>query len=328
MSDALTPLIHIGYHKTASTWMQRNIFHEHSKSFWPIETTGEPHRSFWKKFIYNNEGYLLSPYSNPEKQIKEVIKKAYQQRPENDNRRPVISSERLSGNPHSSGFDSKIIAQRLKSVLPEALILILIREQKSFLLSNYLQYLSIGGKDHVLDYLERKYDGKRPQFSPDYIVYNDLIQWYYTLYQRENVLVLPYELLNLDPQSFIKEIEEFAGAKIHLTPDQYSFRENESKRKLPFFRLRKINHWNTSSSMNSFSRNNKLKRALFGILKTCNENIYRDRANEKLTKALQSNIHNWTGNRYEEQNIKLSKLISIDLSKYGYHKEVVQTLQS
>ena len=51
---------------------------------------------------------------------------------------PVISHERLSGYPHSGGHDSKEIAHRLAAVFPNAKVVIVIREQKSMILSNYL----------------------------------------------------------------------------------------------------------------------------------------------------------------------------------------------
>ena len=66
---------------------------------------------------------------------------------------PVLSYERLSGNPHSGGYDSKEIANRLVQVFPDAKILIVIREQKDIILSTYKQYIIEGGACTVKRYL-------------------------------------------------------------------------------------------------------------------------------------------------------------------------------
>ena len=78
---------------------------------------------------------------------------------------PVISYERLSGNPHAGRFDARTIADRIKAAFPKARIFCVIREQNDMILSTYFQYLKIGGTDSVRDYLTRSYDGRRPGFS-------------------------------------------------------------------------------------------------------------------------------------------------------------------
>ena len=58
---------------------------------------------------------------------------------------PVVSFERFSGNPFSGGYDSKEIANRLAEVFPGARVLVVIREQRSMIVSTYKQYVREGG---------------------------------------------------------------------------------------------------------------------------------------------------------------------------------------
>jgi len=48
---------------------------------------------------------------------------------------PVLSAERLSGNPDSGGYDSVHVAEYLAATFPEARVLIVIREQADMLVS-------------------------------------------------------------------------------------------------------------------------------------------------------------------------------------------------
>ena len=58
---------------------------------------------------------------------------------------PVVSFERFSGNPFSGGYDSKEIADRLVQVFPDARVLVVVREQRSMIVSTYKQYVREGG---------------------------------------------------------------------------------------------------------------------------------------------------------------------------------------
>ena len=101
------------------------------------------------------------------------------------------------------------IAKRIKNKFPYAKILIVIREQTSWLLSNYFQYLSAGGTHNLKKYLNTKYDGKRPGFAPNHIEYHRLIKDYQSKFGSKNVLVLPYEIFDSDKVIFFISLEIF-----------------------------------------------------------------------------------------------------------------------
>jgi hypothetical protein len=62
------PLVHIGYHKTASTWLQRELFCFDSEFFCPLSPDRNPNsRKFiGKHFVRDRERYVLSSFEmNP-----------------------------------------------------------------------------------------------------------------------------------------------------------------------------------------------------------------------------------------------------------------------
>lgn len=89
--------------------------------------------------------YLLNSFDSNGNSVRTELNSILEKKSQKGNKIFVMSNERLSGKPHSSGFDSFIIARRIKSIFPKGKMFLMIREQKTFLLSNYFQYLSCGG---------------------------------------------------------------------------------------------------------------------------------------------------------------------------------------
>ena len=206
------PLIHIGFHKTASTWLQRELFHPDSDYFCPLtpDRNLNSGKFIGKHFVRDHERHLLSSFVMNTDAVHRAVEAVLKYVDPGD-RIPVISYERLSGNPHAGGFDARTIADRIKAGFPGARIFCVIREQKDIILSSYHQYLKIGGTDSVADYLTRSYDGRRPGFSPAAFNYIDLVDYYYRLFSPENVLILPYEMLRDSASEFLGRLGDFTG---------------------------------------------------------------------------------------------------------------------
>jgi hypothetical protein len=127
---------------------------------------------------------------------------------------PVLSHERLSGSPHSGGHDSKELAHRLAATFPEARVLIVIREQRSIVLSTYRQFVRVGGAASLKNYISHPRGfGRVPLFEPDFFEYHKLIDCYQSLFGPDRVLALPFEVLASNPDLFVDSIVGFAGAK-------------------------------------------------------------------------------------------------------------------
>ncbi len=127
---------------------------------------------------------------------------------------PALSAERFSGNPHSGGYDSELIARRFAAATPEARVVVITREQRAMIASCYKQYVRVGGVCSARGSLRPPLLGRPrvPLFDADFFQYDRLIGLYRELFGADAVLALPFERLKEDPQSFAERIITFAGA--------------------------------------------------------------------------------------------------------------------
>ncbi len=123
--------IHIGHHKTGTTWMQQALFtKEHG--FCVLNNYKEPWKDQLLRALVLGEGF------EPER-VRSMILERW-----DGKGIPVLTAERLSGHPMSGGFDQKIISERLYSAFPEAIVLIGIREADEVKGSVYKQLVREG----------------------------------------------------------------------------------------------------------------------------------------------------------------------------------------
>ena len=313
-------LIHIGYHKTGSTWLQQELFTTANKTFEPLSTTDKGHTTLAGHFIYTESGHLLNSFDNNEEVIRKHLQQIVAQK---ENSLPdkyfVLSQERLSGNPNSSGFDASIIAGRLKNIFPKAKILIMIREQRSFLLSNYFQYLAMGGTHRIMKYLNTIYDGKRPGFSPGHLNYHHLIADYHNKFGKENVLILPYELFNRDKHLFFEYLEGLIDQKIDFDPKTFDKRLNTVKSHFVESKFRFLNLFAHSSSLNNYSPlRSKASYALVLVIKLIIGALTPGFLNRLVRENIGRKIDRWADGRFDQSNKRTNQLVDFDLKKFGY----------
>jgi hypothetical protein len=310
-------LIHIGYHKTGTSFLQKYLFDAEMIGFcspfdrqFIMEHLIQPH-----PFQYNPERtrYMFLPG------LEQVRRQAYLV--------PVLSRERFTGSQHSNGRDGILMAQRLAASFPEAQILMVIREQRSMLLSSYNQHICSGRVHTLVRYL------KEPAIYKDYIdlaefdltryVYHYLIQTYYDLFGREKVLVLPYELFRAQPQVFVTEIVRFCDLPVQseaIAALPYSQRVNVAFSPISLWLKRHLNYLTTAPNpMNggglfpSKRNNDRINRGLRYLDRYLPESLTNN------TKAqMQALIQRTIGDRYAESNAQTQRLTGLDLKQYGY----------
>jgi hypothetical protein len=191
-------LIHVGYHKTATTWLQRVLFtseHAYRKLLTHAEVFETIVRPHGLTFDSRCGGSLIA-------ERLEV---------ETDCKTDVISSEILSGNPFYGGRESDQFARRLHEVAPEALILITIREQFSTMTSVYMQYLSRGGTMPPGKFFSDSPDIGYLAFSPEHLQFHRLVGLYREMFGPDRVLVITKESLDHDHRAVVKRIGRFCG---------------------------------------------------------------------------------------------------------------------
>lgn len=313
-------LIHIGYHKTATTWLQEEIFVSSSNVFEPLSIRpAERCRELGRRFYATADNYPLSPFNLNEKEIADYLNHLLEIKPELLTKCPVFSDERLCGQYASAGCDSQAIANRLKNTFPNGKVLIVIRRQPELLLSSYFQFLYIGGTLSFQKFTQCNYDDKRPFFSPYHFDFLPLVKYYFQLFGKENVLVLPQEYLNENGPGFISRIGQFV--KEDIMPDSRAFtrRHNVKESEYSLVKLRNLSYLTyTKSYTNYIEANNAITKYLSKKIRNISIKVIPDSWNRRTKEKLKAESIAFIGNRFLESNRELASIIDLDLSKYKY----------
>jgi Sulfotransferase domain len=308
-------LVHVGYHRTGSSWLQKNLF-------------AQPHTGFrWTGKAKDDDPVrrlITARWSefNPEK-----LRRRFQHRFDEIRKfdlAPVVSFERLSGHPCSGGYDSAEIASRLQQVLPEGRILIVVREQRDAIHSNYKRYVRAGGTGSLQQFVfpPTTTNLRIPLFDFRHFEYHHLIRRYQKLFGEDAVLVLAFEQFREDPRTFVAEIGRFAGRPLSdgvLDSLPYDQEEQLGLSQSEFVLLRRLNRL-VRSEVNpvplvDLDRHSGLKHFVqHRAVGTVVPNALARRSEESLRRELAE----VADGRYAESNRLTAELTGLDLARYGY----------
>lgn len=227
-------LIHVGYHKTATTWLQARFFREHH-GFRKILD----HQEVFN-LVTGPHGLVFDPVP-----VREELERRIEETP--DDTVPVISSEILSGNPFFGGRESDAFAERLSRIWPKARILITIRSQLRILPSVYMQYLQRGGTLHHSRFFSEEGDLGYTWFSPHHFEYHRLYARYRDLFGEDAVHLMQQEALAENPERACSDLARFAQAETYdgLVKDSTKAR-GASYPEYSAWALRRVNHFQSS----------------------------------------------------------------------------------
>ncbi len=309
---SVPPLLHIGYHKTGTSWLQSHLFPPKSRCGF---------RTCGSEFDAKRE--LVRPHD-----LEFDPQKAYAfygprfDRVAAEGLVPVVSAERLCGDTLFGAYDSALLANRLAATFPDGRVLIVIREQRAVIYSNYQEYVGSGGLLQLDQYLRRPKRAHPWPCDLGHFAYDALISHYHRLFGPENVLVLPYELFRSEPGDFIRRIITFAGA----TPEPGAVDElpfgvvvNRSWPAQTIVAKRYANHV-LRSRLNPWapiSDRKKLGQSLKKQLIRKSRRLPR-RFEESARTKMRATIAAAAADRYRESNDRTSDLIGIDLGEVGY----------
>lgn len=303
-------LIHIGYHKTGTSYLQRYLFFQDP----PVDFVAP-----WT--VISGEAIEHFVLTHPARFNAEAVRNAFdsKQRDKKSRQVPVISHEDLCGVPMLARYYGFQVAERLHQTFPHARILITVREQKSALRSIYGQYIRQDGEWPIQTFLGT--GNEPPGFSPicrlDHLEYDLLASHYARLFGDGQVLVLPYELLAKNPIEFQQYIHDFAGtgataqAKFERELAGLGAYSLKLMRRLNKF-IRQPPDWH-----GDWSRNPVLLRAK---IKLCNtvDSILPSSWHNPEHNRLTSFIEKRTAGYYKPSNNRLQELTKFDLKSYGY----------
>jgi hypothetical protein len=193
------PIIHLGYPKTGTTWIQEEFF-KHISNY-----------QYVKKNICNDIFAKPNAFSFDKQIAVERIVRLGQ------NKEIILSSELFAGTINRGwlrGFWSKEIANRLHSVFPKAEIVIFIRRQEDLIASAYIQYIKNGGNFSINRYLE---SSAYNLFNFEHLNFYKLIQFYETLYGRNSLRIFLFEDFRNDNIGFVKDFSAKLGLQVDFS---------------------------------------------------------------------------------------------------------------
>ncbi|MEQ8541381.1 MAG: sulfotransferase [Coleofasciculus sp. D1-CHI-01] len=306
-------LIHIGYHKTGSTWLQQVLFKDEKAGF--LTPWGSQSSQAVIQFLVPN-AYRFSPES-----AKKTFEVGFQEA-QKRGLVPVLSHEALSDNFVSGTYQGKEVADRIHAVFPDSRILIIIREQQSMILSSYRQYIKQGGIETIQQYIGA--DINKPAFKPtcrlDYLEYDLPITYYQNLFGAANILVLPLELLSRDKKSFVQKIINFAGIDINAgdIPDIFSRPKNIGYKGGAVAVRRRLNFFLDKPTYARRQGKSSLADHTTAKLSVVVERLLPQGIHQRVEDDWEQFIAEYVGDRFKDSNQRTSHLIGMDLADFGY----------
>ncbi|MGF1639837.1 MAG: sulfotransferase [Rhodospirillales bacterium] len=302
-------LLHIGYHKTGSSFLQRTLFTAGDLGFVSVE------RSLIDRQLIVPGGFHEVPAEVARRFRDEAAAAAA------GGRILVVSHERLSGYPVAGGVDSRLIADRLHGLFPRARVLVVIREQKSFIRSMYSQYITDGGDQSLSRLLNPPQpDVKRlPGWDFEFLAYHRLIHYYRDRFGPDRVLVLPFERLCRDPHRFVADILRFCGLRAEASAALPATVVNPRRPLTLQAVTRLINRHLVRSQLSSGGFvAQRPARAALARLAPVFARLTPAFVERALERRLRRIIAAAVGDRYAASNRETAALIGIDLSAYDY----------
>lgn len=195
--------IHVGNHKTGTTWMQKFAYPLHSE----INYLGWPYKD-----------------QNFEKVFRELIDARdldFDSEKIINNLSVLISqteTEKITGMCHPyfsctnfiTGENARRNAERLFNVFGPVKIIFIIREQLSMIYSIYSQYIKCGGTLPINKFI---YDPIVSKGFIERLKWHKQINMYYEIFGKKNVYIGLYEQFKYHKSSFLKNIYKFLGCR-------------------------------------------------------------------------------------------------------------------
>jgi hypothetical protein len=233
-------LLHLGLHRTGSTWLQQRVFD--GRDGRPTPIVPDRAESARRIVLAREEDFDADAVRRWLADRLDAVRNA--------GGVPVLSNERFSGNPHSGWFDAQRTFDRLAAVLPEAKVLLVLREQRDLVRSLWLQYVRIGGPASLRDYLRAPEHGdhRAPCFDPSFLRFDRLVESLDRRFGRDRILAIPYDRLRRDPRDFLDRIGAFLGTPIPI-PDRPDERVYASPGFVAASLQRRVNFWCVRSTL-------------------------------------------------------------------------------
>jgi hypothetical protein len=291
-------LVHVGFHKTGSSVLQKYYFTE--KNGYLLHNEG---RHLWLR-IFVNKFSTESLVENEEKIIYDFTKIATER-----NLCAVISHERLSGYPLYGGSDRLSIYKRIQKLMEhfDVKILCVFREQNAWILSMWQQLIVDGASHPLRNFIFSDTDEgyRAPRARLEYIDYFLELKSLTSIFGKSNVLMVEYEGLFSNVNNFHNRLAYLCDT--NLKASSLTLPRVNQKRKLStIFALYFVN------KLHFFPKRFR------SILRICCYALPEFPCANFMNNYLLSKINRYVGDSFSESNRLLEKELEIDLAKHGY----------
>lgn len=305
MSD--DPLLHIGYVKTATTYLQERIFSEARLGFGL--PGGRDSRAELVQQIVLADDYVFDPSSARARLS--VLEDEVRGR----GLIPVWSDETLLGDPMVRRYDGPANAIRLAQVFPTARVLITIREQRAVARSIYSEFVRQGGRETLEQVIGTGAEQKSftPILRPEFLMFDRAVRRYLDVFGAERVLVLPQEWLRKDPAAYFDALSAFTGR--NLAPDLADGDRNSALGGVAQASLRRLNHLFVRNPLSP--RRPRMQKLSMMAVRTI-DRFAPARLDTALAARQMAAIDRRYADTFRQSNTALAALTGLSLADLGY----------
>lgn len=303
-------LVHVGYHKTATTWLQNAIFDDETLGF--VSPWGR------QAGVAVDEFVLVNPFRFDAARARSRFEQGLAHARERQ-LVPVLSNEALCGQPVSGGrFEyGKYVVDRLHQAFPDAKVLIVVREQRAALLSHYREYIANGSYGDLARFIGGRElpPGFAPDCPLDHFEYDAFVGHTQALFGARSVLVLPFEMLKEQRDAFLAELYRFVERPVPTVPDHAPQRVGARGMGLALKRAcNRVNFGKADWARPSQPLSVELVSRATGWV----ERLVPERWNKAHEEGLRRHLEAQIGSRYARSNARLKQITGLDLERYGY----------
>jgi len=306
-------LIHVGLPKCASSFMQAKVLPRMTGNYCnlTVELLENVNSATFSPELFLNMVDDYAKKATYRNRLNRLISK--------NHRLEILSSEFLSGR-HSTTVgqecDGIITANNLKLAYPNAKILMMIREQKKYLLSAYAFRVACYGFETSTfeEWLTRKIK----QGIIEKLKYDILAKHYIDLFGKENVLILPMEMIYMDSNRFYKMLLSFAKVASFEIPRKSQVNPSPKGDKILSLHRSANKMLAPLSTMAMKFGTEKVRNGLYRFKSSViNPFLLRCYSNESSLSVPEEIIEKYADD-FRESNQFISMVSKVDLTEFGY----------
>jgi len=299
-------LVHLGPHKTGSTWLQ-NLFFPALDNIIFTGNTKLTHDAFltphYGAFSIDAVAIAFAPLLEKARATGQPL---------------IISDEALGGRAFGQKYVREVIAHRIKRAFPKAKILAASRRQDRILASLYSEYLRYGHNSTLSAFLDQRDDN--PHYDPildmRYYEWDRTLRFYQDVFGSDSVKMLPMERIISDGTFLTDTLGKFLD--VSLRPPDPELLQRRERPSLSGWAMTALRLWNHLVPNDSRHRSS-LRRFSPNSIAWQVDRLTPKTARKRTADAHNALIRAQLGDRFVLSNQSYAKLIEADLNSLGYH---------